>query len=126
MVLAIRKSRQGQPSLASTLDGMSPLLHVKVSPSGIAWALLGIASLWYYSFWVFFTSEGNHLSHVALPWFAVCVFSPVVSIVLAFVMRRALRERGRGMRLNEIIAVVLVSPHFLGAAYIWYGVTYYL
>jgi hypothetical protein len=103
---------------------MSAMLHVKASPTAIAWVLLAVASLWCFSFWVFVTSEGSLLSHVALPWFAVCVFSPVVSIVLAIALRQALRESGRRMRLREIIIVALVSPHFLGAAWIWYGLTY--
>jgi hypothetical protein len=105
---------------------MSALLRAKASPTPIAWALLGIACLWYCSAWVFFGSEGNLLSHVGLPWFALCVFSPLVSILLAVALRRALRESGRRMRLHEILIVVLVSPHFLGAAWIWCGLAHYL
>lgn len=41
-------------------------------------------------------------------------------------MRLALRASGRGIRLPEILVVVVVAPHFLAAAYVWWGLLYYM
>ena len=101
-------------------------LRFKASPTAVAWTLVLLTLLWYYSFWVLSTSGGNSLSHVPWPWLLVAAFTPVVNAALAITMDRALRHSGRALRGVEILVIVVVTPHFLGAAYVWWGLLYYM
>ena len=105
---------------------MSNALNLRASPAAIAWALLSLTLLWYWSIWVLFTSGGNFLSHVPWPWLLVSSIVPVVNAALSIAMHRALRNTGRAIRMPEILVVVIVTPHFLGAAYVWWGLLYYM
>ena len=105
---------------------MRALPKVTISPTTIAWALLALALLWYCAFWVLFSSDGNLLSHVPWPWLLVSAFAPAVSLALAVAMYRALRDSGRSIRLHEIAIVVVATPQFLGWAYVWWGLLYYM
>jgi hypothetical protein len=105
---------------------MNAALNLRASPGSIAWALFSGALLWYLSFWVLFTSGGNFLSHVPWPWLLVSAFVPVINGALASALHKALRDSGRAMKLHEIVLVLVVTPHFLGAAYVWWGLLYYM
>jgi hypothetical protein len=105
---------------------MSAALKLKASPTALRVLLLLLTLLWYWSFLVLFNSGGNLLSHVPWPWLMVCAFVPVINAVLALAMHRALRDSRRGIPVPEIVVVVVVTPHFLGAAYVWWGLLYYM
>jgi hypothetical protein len=105
---------------------MSAALKFKASPAAISWTLLSLTLLWYWSFVVLFRSGGNFLSHVPWPWLLVCAILPVINAALSIALHLALRASGRGIRLPEILVVVVVAPHFLAAAYVWWGLLYYM
>jgi hypothetical protein len=105
---------------------MNAALNRSASPRNIASALLSLTLLWYWSFWVLFASGGNYLSNVPRPWLFVSAFVPLVNLALAIAMHKALRDSGRAMKLHEIVLVLVVTPHFLGAAYVWWGLLYYM
>jgi hypothetical protein len=105
---------------------MRSVPKVTASPTAVAWALLLLALLWYWSFWILFSSDGNYLSHVPWPWLLVSAFAPAATLALAFAMYRALRDSGRSIRLHEILIVVVVTPQFLGWGYVWWGLLYYM
>jgi hypothetical protein len=105
---------------------MNAPLSFRSSPGVIAWALFSGALVWYLSFWVLLTSGGNFLSHVPWPWLLVSAFVPVLNAGLAIAMHKALRDSGRAIKLREIIIVLIVTPHFFGAAYVWWGLLYYM
>ena len=108
------------------MDRMNAALKVTPSPTGIVLALLPLALLWYWLFWVLFSSDGNFLSNIPWPWLLILAFAPVVSLALAFAMHRSIRASGRPIKLHEILVVVAVTPQFLGGVYVWWGLLYYM
>ncbi len=117
----------GPGRLHPALKAMNATLGLKAPPTAISWAiLLLVALLWYWSFWMLFTSGGNFLSHVPLPWLVVCAFAPVASGALVLAVRHSFRKNPRRLRFHEIAVLIVVLPHFVGAAYVWWGLLQYM
>jgi hypothetical protein len=95
-------------------------------PVAIEAGLLALALLWYWSCRVLLYSGKNGLDSIPWPWLLILAFGPLLSAILAFAMHLELRRTGRAMRVWEIILVVVVTPQFLGALYVWLGLLHYM
>jgi hypothetical protein len=99
---------------------------ITVPPVAIEAGLLGLALLWYWSCGVLLNSGKNGLDGIPWPWLLVLAFGPLLSAALALAMHLELRRTKRAMRAYEIVLVVVATPQFLGAVYIWLGLFHYM
>ena len=95
-------------------------------PAAIEAGLLALALLWYWSCRVLPASGKNGLDGIPWPWLLILAFGPLLSGALAFAMHLELRRTGRAIRAYEIVLVVVATPQFLGAVYVWLGLLHYM